>query len=198
MDEASLAEVVGTIGLAIALAACAGLRAWLPLFLAGLLSRAGVLQLGAAFQFLGSTRALVLFGCASLIEILADKVPVVDHTLDALSTVLRPAIGALLAASVIGRFEDPLVALALGTAVGAPAALVPHAAKSSLRVASSALTAGVANPVLSVVEDVSTVALFAFAVVLPVVTALALLALGVVVLRRFVRRRPGPAAVKTA
>ena len=33
--------------------------------------------------------------------------------------------------------SDPLTALVLGTAVGAPAALVPHAAKTALRAAST-------------------------------------------------------------
>ena len=123
MDEATLVELLPSVGLAIALAACAGVRAWLPLLLAGGLSRAGFLELGDAFAFLSTDKALVLFGLATVLEITADKIPALDHALDALSTVLRPAAGALLAASVIGRFADPLTALALGVAVGAPASV---------------------------------------------------------------------------
>src|SRR5207249_10561296 len=84
-----------------------------------------------------SNQALILFGVATVVEILGDKIPAVDHTLDALSTVLRPAAGSLLAASVLWRVPDPLTALALGVAVGAPTALVPHAAKSTLRATST-------------------------------------------------------------
>ena len=127
MDEATLVEVLQGVALAIALAACAGIRAWLPLLLAGSLHRAGLLQLGPSFEFLGSNRALILFGVASLLEIVGDKIPAVDHGLDAISSVLRPLAGALLAASVLGRFADPLTAIALGIAVGAPTAIVPHA-----------------------------------------------------------------------
>jgi len=183
-----VADVVSSVSLAIGLAACAGLRAWLPLLLAGGLSRAGLITLGSSFSFLGSNRALMLFGAATLIEIAGDKIPAVDHALDMLSTVLRPAAGALLAASVMWKIEDPLVALAMGVAVGAPAALVPHAAKSVLRAASTTFTGGLANPVISVAEDVLAVGMFVLTVIVPLVAALLLLAVAVFVVRRLARR----------
>jgi len=168
----------------------AGLRAWLPLLLAGSLCRMGLLQLGGAFQFLGSTRALLIFGVATVVEMAGDKIPAVDHALDALSTVLRPAAGTLLAASVMWQVSDPLTALALGAAVGAPSALVPHAAKSLLRAGSTALTGGLANPVLSLLEDVATVALFVLSVLVPVLVAAGLLLVAFLIVRRFARRPP--------
>jgi hypothetical protein len=178
MDWSSLAEFLPSQALGIALAACAGLRAWLPLFLASLLARAGWLDLGPSFQFLASNKALVLFAVATFIEIVGDKIPVVDHALDAIGTPLRPAAGALLAAAAIGQVSDPLTALVLGTAVGAPAALVPHAAKTALRAASTTFTGGLANPILSLVEDGASFVLFVLAVLVPlVVVGLLLLAL---------------------
>jgi hypothetical protein len=180
----ALTEYLPSIGLAIALAACAGLRAWLPLLLAGGLARAGLLELGPQFQFLGSTKALLLFALATVLELAADKVPALDHALDALSTLLRPAAGALLAASVIGRVTDPLTASALGVAVGAPAALVPHAAKATLRAASTTVTGGLANPVLSVLEDVASLVLFLLAVLVPVIVAATVVLAALWVMRR--------------
>jgi hypothetical protein len=194
MEWSALVEFLPALALGVALAACAGLRAFLPLLLAGLLARAGFLDLGPSFQFLASNRALVVFGVASVIEILGDKIPAVDHALDALGTPLRPAAGALLAASVLGRVSDPLVALALGTAVGAPAALVPHAAKSALRAASTTFTGGIANPILSLVEDAVSLVLFALAVLVPIVVV-GLLVIALVLISRTLRRR---AAVTTA
>jgi len=188
MEWSALVEFLPALALGVALAACAGLRAFLPLLLAGLLARAGFLDLGPSFQFLASNRALVVFGVASLIEILGDKIPAVDHALDALGTPLRPAAGALLAASVLGRVSDPLVALALGTAVGAPAALVPHAAKSALRAASTTFTGGIANPILSLVEDAVSLVLFALAILVPIVVV-GLLVIALVLISRTLRRR---------
>jgi hypothetical protein len=188
IDLAALPALLSSVALAVALAACAGIRAWLPLFLAGLLARTGQLELGSAFQFMASDRALALFGLATLLELAADKIPALDHALDALSTPLRPAAGALLAASALWQVSDPLTALALGTAVGAPTALVPHAAKSALRTASSALTAGLANPVISLLEDVLAIALFVLAVLVPLAVLFALVALALMVARRRSRR----------
>jgi hypothetical protein len=189
VDVAGLTEILPVVALAVALAACAGLRAWLPLLLAGALSRAGWLQLGESFRFLGSNKALILFGVATVIELLADKIPALDHALDAIATPLRPAAGALLAASVLGKISDPLTALALGTALGAPAALVPHAAKSTVRAASTTLTAGLANPLLSIAEDGATLVLFVLAVLVPLVVIAMLGSLVFLLVRRLARSR---------
>jgi hypothetical protein len=198
MPAVSWTEVVPAIALAIGLAACAGLRAWLPLFLTGGLVRTGVIEVGTAFSFIASDRALILFGLASAIEIVADKVPVIDHALDALGTVLRPAAATVLAASVFGSFADPLTALAMGVAVGAPTALVPHMGKSVLRAASSAFTAGVANPVLSVLEDLIALALFMLAVLVPLLAGGLVLLTAWLIARRLRRRvRATPAASTT-
>lgn len=195
MDASILMEFLPTLALAIALAACAGLRAWLPLFLAGLLARWGWLNLGSAFGFLKSDKALILFGVATILELLGDKIPAVDHALDVIGTPLRPAVGALLAASVLGVTTDPLTALALGTAVGAPTALVPHAVKSTLRAASSVFTGGLANPLISILEDVITIVLFALAILVPVFVVLLVILAGGWVGRRLSSR---PRSVKTA
>jgi hypothetical protein len=195
MDASFLIEHLSTLALAIALAACAGLRACLPIFLAGVLARFGWLDLGQAFAFLKSDKALIIFGVATTLEFLGDKIPTVDHALDLIGTPLRPAAGALLAASVLGVATDPLTALVLGTIVGAPTALVPHAVKSSLRAASSVFTAGLANPIISVMEDVITLALFALAILVPVFVVLLVILAGGWLGRRLSSRPP---SVKTA
>lgn len=192
MDMATLATIVPSLAMGIGLAACAGIRAWLPLLLAGGLARWGILELGPSFQFISSDRALILFGAATVIEILADKIPAVDHALDTLSTVLRPAAASLLAASVLWQVSDPLTALALGVAVGAPTSLVPHAAKSLLRAASTTFTGGLANPIISVLEDLMAVALFVLTVLIPVVVASFLVLIALLVVRRLARRSSAP------
>ena len=189
--DAAFAEWLPAMALAVALAATAGMRAWLPLLLAGVLVRAGWLEVGASFAFLASTKALVVFATATVLELLGDKVPAVDHALDALGTPLKLAAGALLAAAALGTVTDPLTATILGVAVGAPTALVPHAAKSLLRLASTATTGGLANPVLSFLEDVMAVALFALAVLVP----LAVVGFVLIVVALLARRRAARPAV---
>jgi small basic protein len=191
MNVATLTEFLPALALAIALAASAGLRAWLPLLLAGSLARLGVLDLGPSFQFLASDKALVLFGVATAIELIGDKIPAVDHALDVIGTPLRPAVGALLAASVLGTVADPLTSVVLGTAVGAPSALVPHAAKAALRAASTTVTGGLANPLISFLEDAISVVTFFLAILLPLLVV-ALLGLTLYLASRWLRRRRVP------
>ncbi|HEY8233361.1 MAG: DUF4126 domain-containing protein [Vicinamibacterales bacterium] len=188
MDLGAAAELVPALAMAIALASAAGLRAWLPLLAAGGLARLGVLSLGPSFQFLASDKALVIFGVATAIEVIGDKIPAVDHALDVIGTPLRPIAGAVLAASVLGTVADPLLAAVLGIAVGAPSALVPHVAKSALRAASSAATGGLANPALSFVEDAIAVVLLILAVLVPLVVV-ALVGLTLFLATRWLRRR---------
>ena len=72
--------------------------------------------------------------------------------------------------------------------MGAPSALVPHAAKSALRVASTTFTAGLANPVLSLLEDVAALVLFVLAVLVRSVVPAAGAANAFFVLRKLLRR----------
>jgi hypothetical protein len=189
MESATLLDIIPSLALGIGLAATAGLRAWLPLLLTGGLARVGYLELGDKFQFLSSNRALILFAVATVLEIAGDKIPAVDHALDSLSTILRPAAGSLLAASVLWQVSDPLTAAVLGIAVGAPSALVPHAAKSLMRTASTVLTGGLANPILSVIEDVIAFGVFVLTVLVPVFMALLVLVGAVYVVRKLAQRR---------
>jgi hypothetical protein len=183
---------ISSVALAIGLSASAGLRAWLPLLVTGALARAGVIPVGESFAFLGSTPALLLFGTATLVELLGDKVPFIDHTLDAASTFVRPAAGVLLAASVMWQVHNPLWALVLGLIVGAPAAAIPHVVKSGTRAASTFATGGLANPVLSIAEDIFAGALVVLSVVVPLFAAALVLLVGYVAVRKIRGRRAGP------
>ena len=193
MELGELWAWVTAIALGVGLAATAGLRAWLPLLLAGALARFDVVSLGESFGFLSSTPALVLFAVATVVEIVADKIPAVDHVLDLVSTVVRPAAGALLAASALYQVNDLLIAVVIGICVGAPVALGPHVAKSAFRAASSATTAGIANPIVSFVEDGLAIALFVLAVVLPILAALMVAVIAYLVIRRLRRPAVAPA-----
>jgi hypothetical protein len=184
-------DLLQSVALGISLAACAGIRAWLPLFAVGISVRLGVLPSADSFRFLGSNVALTVFAIATVVELLADKIPVVDHALDALSTFLKPVAGMVLAASVMWTVDDPIVALALGVMVGAPASLVPHAAKATVRGVISPLTAGLAAPILSILEDVIAFGLVALAILAPFVVAAGFV-LFALVTGKFLRKKMSP------
>lgn len=186
MDLAST-HLAMQIATGVALAACAGLRAFLPLFLLSLAGRMGWIPLAGTFDWLASWPAVLTLGVAVVTEVLSDKVPLLDNLLDLLQGIVKPAAGALLAMSVLIDL-DPLHAALLGIVAGGSTAGVVHVAKAKVRLFSSSTTGGIANPFLSAGEDVvsfgGTLVALVTPVVLLVVVAAGLLAL-VVAIRRF-------------
>lgn len=168
----------------VSLAACCGLRAWLPMLIVSLLAKAGYVHLSPSFSFLAHNDALIIFGIATVLELLGDKVIVIDHFLDAIGTVVRPAAGTVLASSMLTHL-DPLAATTLGLIAGGAPAFTIHAGKTVIRAKSSLLAhfhAGVGNAALSILEDVSTVGGVFLAVFVPVLAfVLALLVIAFMV-----------------
>ena len=158
----------------LALAATCGLRAFLPLLTISVLGWTGHVELGETFAWMASPVTAVCFGTAVVAELATDKVPVLDHTLDALGTVVKPTAAALAAASMVTGF-DPLLALVLGLLTGGVAAEAVHLVKAKTRLASTLVSGGLANPAVSLGEDGLAVAGVSFAVLLPVLGGLAVL-----------------------
>jgi len=176
--------------LGLGLSASTGLNTFLPLLLLSAAARfhiAGI-ELGDKFGWLTGDVAIVVLIIASIVEIVGDKIPAVDHFLDAIGTFVRPVAATVGTASVLtGVDVNPAVAALLGLMIGAPTSLGLHSLKAGTRVASSAATLGCANPVISLIEDVIAFMLTAIAILAPIAVPLAL-ALLVFALWRVVRR----------
>jgi hypothetical protein len=136
----------------IGLAAVSGLRAFLPLFVVGAAGRMDWVPLSESFNWLESTPSLIVFGAAVLIELTADKFPLVDHALDAVQSLIKPLAGAFVMATVVADWA-PLYVTVLSIIVGGSAAGVVHLTKAKVRLLSTATTAGLGNPLLSASED---------------------------------------------
>lgn len=165
--------------LGVGLAASCGLRTFLPLLLVSLAARFHLFgfEPNGHLAWLGSLPALAALGVATVAEFIGDKIPLVDHGLALVGTVTRPAAGALAAASAF-HLADPGTAALAGLILGAPTALAFHTAQAGTRVASTATTGGLGNPVVSLAEDVlaaGTVLIsLAFPLLVPVVAAVVL------------------------
>ncbi len=173
----------------IALAAAAGLRAFLPLLAVSIGSKLGLIALSDRFDFLGSDVALIALIVAAVLELAADKIPLVDHGLDAAGTFVRPAAGFLAAMAVMGDLPEPIaIVLALFFAM---VALSTHLGKAQVRLASTATTAGTATPAVSAVEDGVSAGISFLAVVAPLIAAVVVFGLLFFMWRLFrrVRRR---------
>ncbi len=168
----SLASIVSAFGLS----AASGLNAYIPLLLVGLTARfTDWIKLSAPFDLLANEWVLGALVILLGIEFFADKIPLVDHANDVIQTFIRPAAGAVLFASethVITQIH-PAVALILGLLV----AFGVHATKATARPLVTVATGGIGNPIVSTVEDVTSVGLSLMAILAPVLLVFAFIAL---------------------
>jgi len=186
--------------LGLGLASATGLRTFLPLLMLAVAARFGLfgITLNEQMSWLGSLPAIAALTVAAVAEFAGDKIPVVDHGLNVLGAFTRPIAGAIAAMSVFAGL-DPTTAAVAGIIVGAPTAFAFNAAQGGARLTSTATTGGVANPVLSFIEDLLSVFTVVLAFLAPVLVPIFLLILAVLVFRlaNWIReRRPAPTGAR--
>lgn len=167
----------------ITLSAATGLRAFLPLAVVAWAAHFDKIPVSDTFAWIGSIPSLVVFTTAVVVEGIGDKVPAVDHVLDALGFIVKPLAAALIVAVSLSQI-DPLYAVVIGLIAGASVATGVHMAKAKGRVLSSAFTLGLANPILSLIEEVFTILLIIAALFLPFLGLAAVVLLIAWILRR--------------
>jgi hypothetical protein len=124
-------------------------------------------------------------GVLAALDFIGDKIPAVDHALHVAGMVIHPVAGAILfmAANSSTGSVHPVLSAICGLALAGGA----HGVRAAVRPAATATTAGIANPVVSFVEDVLSLIVAVLAVVLPILAAALILAF-VILLVRFRRR----------
>lgn len=185
------------------LAAAAGVNAYIPLLTLGLLSRfTEVIALPSGWTWLENPWVLVVLGALLLLELVADKIPAVDSVNDVVQTIVRPSAGGIAFGSGVGSetvaVQDPGALVDSGQWVpvvaGVAIALVIHLLKMGIRPVANAATAGLAAPVLSVVEDVGSLLASVLALIVPVLVVAGALLVGILAWRVIARRRRRVAA----
>lgn len=177
-------EILTALGLAMP----AGLNAYIPLLAVALAERFGWLSLREPFDVLGSWWMIAIIIVLLVIEIAVDKVPGVDHANDVVQSIVRPAVGAIVAVAASGNASSvkPWVMVLMGVLLAGGV----HAAKATARPVVNATTAGVGAVAVSTVEDASAAAMCVVAIAVPILVVLLMVALvvGLWVLWRRKRR----------
>jgi hypothetical protein len=167
---------------AFGLSASAGLNAYIPLFIIGVIAHyTDWFKLSPPYDTLANPWILVLLGILIIIEFLADKIPAINHINDILQTFIRPAAGAIAFAAAARVLTDvsPLISLACGLLIAGGV----HVAKAGvLRPAVTATTGGAGNIPVSVAEDVVSTITSILAIVLPVIIACILVLLTAIII----------------
>jgi hypothetical protein len=165
-------EVLTGIGLA----ASAGLNAYIPLLAIGLLARyTDLIQPSSSWHWLSNGWVLLILAALLAVEVVADKIPMVDHVNDVLHTVIRPTAGGLAfgaaSQSQTVTVSDPGKFFTghhwVPVAIGAVIALCVHGTKATARPVINVSTLGVGAPVASTIEDIVSVTMSLVAIVMP-------------------------------
>src|SRR5512134_504458 len=153
---------------AFGLSASAGLNAYIPLLVVGAVAHyTDWITLNSPWDLLANPWILILLGVLVIIEMLADKVPAVNHVNDLIQTVVRPVAGAIAFAASAKVVTDvnPVLALACGLLVAGSV----HAVKAAaVRPAVTATTGGAGNVPVSIAEDIVSTVLSILAILLPI------------------------------
>lgn len=180
-------ETISAIALGIGLSASTGFRVFIPLLVAGIASRIGLIPLGESFAWMGSMPAIISFGVAAIVEVMAYYIPFVDNLLDSIATPLSVGAGTLLMTSVFPA-ESEWIRWVMGFVVGGSAAATIQSASSMTRLTSTSLTAGFGNPVVSTGEGVAATGFSVMSLFTPILVAVLLVVVMILLLRYAYRK----------
>lgn len=175
---------------AFGLSASAGLNAYIPLLTVGVIAHyfPNAIHLSQPWDLMANPWILILLGVLVIIEMLADKIPAVNHINDLIQTVVRPAAGAVVfaaSANIVTNIH-PVLALACGLLVAGTV----HTAKAAVvRPLVTATTAGSGNVPVSIAEDIVSTIMSVLAILLPILMFILLILILVFVYLRWSGRQ---------
>jgi uncharacterized membrane protein len=165
------------------LSAAAGLNAYIPFLIVALIARfTDYINLPASFAWIESWWAIGIGSVLLLTELVLDKIPAVDTVNDAVQTFIRPSMGGLIFAATSAAedldnsswmSQNPWVGVVLGIVVSG----LVHTGKVAARPPINATTVGMGAPVVSTLEDGTSVGLSLIAIFIPVLVVLVLILL---------------------
>ena len=173
---------------AFGLSASAGLNAYIPLLVIGVIAHyTHYIKLNPPYDTLANPYILILIGILLIIEMVADKVPIANHINDLIHTFVRPVAGAIAfaASTSVVTGINPVLALACGLLVAGSVHVVKSAA---VRPAVTAMTAGAGNVPVSAAEDITSTVVSLLSILVPIAIAILIVIVIVFLLWWWARR----------
>ena len=178
-------EIALSVMVGVGLSAACGFRVFIPPLVLCIASKAGHVTFGQEFAWMDSNVALAAFGLAALLEVGAYYIPWLDNALDTVAAPAAVVAGTLTSASVFGQDMSPWLKWSLAAIAGGGAAGAVQVTTTVARGASSALTGGSVNWLVSTGEGVGAVITAILAIVVPVLVFIGMLMLaGYIIYRK--------------
>jgi hypothetical protein len=156
-----------SICIGIGLSAACGFRIFVPPMVMSMAALFGHLKLSPNFEWMGTYPALIAFAVATCIEIAAYYIPFVDHLLDTIATPMAIAAGTVVTASLIPD-ADPMLQWTVALIAGGGSAGTIQAFSGIARLASTLMTGGLGNGLISTIEAGGSIILSGLAIATPV------------------------------
>ena len=182
-------ETILSIFLGIGLSASVGFRVFVPLFALSLASYFNVWELNESWQWIGSLTAVVTLGVATLVEIFAYYIPYVDNALDSIAIPLAAIAGTAVMVSTVADLS-PVITWALAIIAGGGTAAAVAGSSGATRLASTASTGGIANPVVSTIETGTSVVMSVLSIFIPVIAFIFVIVILYLIYRLYKKIRP--------
>lgn len=179
-------ETIISVCLGIGLAASAGFRVFVPLFVLSLATHFGYVLVGDSFAWIGSLTAIICLGIATIVEILGYYIPYIDNLLDTLAVPLAGIAGTVVMASTLVDL-DPMLTWGLAIIAGGGTATAINSATALTRVTSTATTGGVGNHLVSTTETATASFVSVLAIFLPIIAFIVVILIIFVGIRLFKR-----------
>ncbi|MEM5566047.1 DUF4126 domain-containing protein [Psychroserpens sp. AS72] len=177
-------ETIISIFLGIGLSASVGFRVFVPLFALSLAAYFNLWELNESWQWIGSLTAVVTLGVATLVEIFGYYIPYVDNMLDSIAIPLATIAGTAVMVSTVADLS-PAITWALAIIAGGGTAAAVAGSSGVTRLASTATTGGLANPVVSTLETGSSIVMTIVSLFIPVLAFVFVLVILYIVFRMY-------------
>ncbi|WP_405572697.1 DUF4126 domain-containing protein [Winogradskyella sp. Asnod2-B02-A] len=184
-----MTETILSIFLGVGLSASVGFRVFLPLFALSLAAYFNVWELNESWLWIGSTTAVITLGIATVVEIVAYYIPVIDNALDAIAIPLATIAGTAVMVSTVADLS-PVITWALAIIAGGGTAAAVKSSASATRLGSTVSTAGFGNPIVSTIETGTSIVMSVISIFLPILAIVAVCFIFYIIYKLYKKLRP--------
>ncbi len=182
-------ETILSIFLGIGLAASVGFRVFLPLFALSLAAYFDVWELNESWSWIGGTAALITLGIATLVEIIAYYIPLIDNALDTIAIPLATIAGTAVMVSTVADLS-PVVTWALAIIAGGGTAGTIKSSAGVTRFGSTTTTGGLANPIVTTIETGTSMVMSVISIFLPILAIILVAVIFYMVFKLYKKLKP--------
>jgi len=154
----SFFDIIFIISFAIILSSLTGLRTFLPITTFSILAKFNLIQINTYntcfYNFITDDRVLLVFLIATILELLADKIPAIDNFLDSVLIFIKPLFAFILNYNLLNSLnlsDWQLFLLSFSLSLFLTGSVT--ASKNVIRLTSTTTTVGTFNIFISFLED---------------------------------------------